>query len=365
MFFMIAFQERDHPSTCPLNCRICKEVFEKGLTFLVKRQSDDGSWREISSFRSGIAINYSFPITTTALVSLSLIAGGTTLEKGRFRNSLKKGLNYILKRCTKDGRIFDFRMAINTRPILETAVAVIFLSEICQLTTSPKIKSKIKRALKYLSRIQLRGVRGRRGGWDGGYAHNTTHIGKTYTILGAFLSARSAGIKIPSRVLPRAIECLRLNTAKDGSLPYETFGIALSKKRAKSFVLDKLPLDQTYPRVAAVLYILHKSGKGNLPEAIRMKRFLKKHQQEFFKQLGSKEFMKDEIHFRWALLFACFYQYFYGNEWKKWYVRIRKTLLKLRSKKGGWRAKTKDHLFHTALNLLILQLPLENLKTLN
>jgi hypothetical protein len=349
--------QQAHLKACPRGCTACQQAIKRALEFLISKQDRDGAWNERHRAKEGdMLVNFAWPVATTSLVCLSLIAHGD-LEDSRLKVSIKKGLKYILGQAKKSGAIFKKDRLTAPRALWQTALAVIFLSEMFSRTREIKIKQRIQKAIKFFGRRQLRG---KGGGWDGGYGHTRSHIGITYTILAGLLCARSAGIDVPDSLIQSGLRCLLFSLAEDGSLPYEVPEV--KDKRVRSFVNGFYP--QELVRTGAALYVIFKGGNHKNGKVTKMTEFMVKHRGKIFEQIGSKLYIQD-LHFCHALLFTLLFQRSYTKEWDKWYIKLRDILLETQDKKtGGWGIISGDTIFYTALNLLILQLPLDNLRTL-
>lgn len=78
-----------------------KEVIsslDKGLVWLSKAQHQDGGWGAGSHARQGVNDPHAVPAdpATTAMVAMSLLRTGTTLEKGEMKDALKKATEFLL-----------------------------------------------------------------------------------------------------------------------------------------------------------------------------------------------------------------------------------------------------------------------------
>src|SRR5688572_14709081 len=72
-----------------------RPTIDKGLAWLIKQQAKDGSWA---------ADGGTYTTATTAMAGMALLADGQTLEEGKYRDNLRRALDWFLKQKPKDKR---------------------------------------------------------------------------------------------------------------------------------------------------------------------------------------------------------------------------------------------------------------------
>src|SRR5262249_45165641 len=177
-------------------------AIEKGISYLKKRQGEDGSF---APKLAGPGVS--------ALVAASLLRAGVSPDDPL----IAKTLNYLEKNVQKDGGIYDKKMANYT-----TSVAVMAFAE---ANTKGKYDALIKDASKFLKRLQhsdtdpddakFGGV-----GYDSG---GRPDLSNTQLFVDALLAA---GVSKDDAALQRAVQFM----SRCQNLPGETNNLPFAKK---------------------------------------------------------------------------------------------------------------------------------------
>ncbi|MBM3965692.1 MAG: squalene--hopene cyclase [Planctomycetes bacterium] len=177
-----------------------------GLEWLKKNQSSDGSWSMVQPYSDGgTSENRS---AATALALLAFMGAGNTHKSGDYQSNVFRGLNYLLSVQDSDG--FFANKATTIQRTYAQAQSTIAVCELFGMTADPKLKEPAELAVRYSLSAQDDG---------GGWRYNPKETGDT-SVTGwyvmALISARMAGIEVPSDNLERIHQFLDTVQRKEG-----------------------------------------------------------------------------------------------------------------------------------------------------
>jgi hypothetical protein len=186
----------------------------KGLEWLRKNQNRDGSW-------SGPGGMYSVPMT--ALGGMAMLAEGSTLREGKYRDNIRRAADWLQARVQPNGLIGN--------PVSRTeggsymyghGFALLFLSCLVGEEDNAKRRKDLVRLLdkaaKYTHEAQTN-----RGGWGYVSAKDGSNFDEgsvTVTQLQGLRAARNAGIAVPTACIKDAVKYLKESTSTDGGVVY-------------------------------------------------------------------------------------------------------------------------------------------------
>ena len=98
-----------------------EKSIERGLQYLVKNQSRDGSWR--TNGASG-----GYPCAMTALAGLAILASGSTPLEGPYAINVQKATEYLLSCAGESGVIA--KMSEEQRSMYGHGFAMLFLGQV-------------------------------------------------------------------------------------------------------------------------------------------------------------------------------------------------------------------------------------------
>ncbi|MEW6026888.1 MAG: prenyltransferase/squalene oxidase repeat-containing protein [Planctomycetota bacterium] len=196
--------------SAPAKPKTVKEVVDSGFTYLVKKQSSDGSWQS------------SYSIAVTAIAGLSFLAHDENPFDSVYTDALLKAYGYMIK-SIKDGR---FPKQGHTW-IHGQGFGTLFLSEFYgKLLLAPKkpdgidaqaLKAEIEKAVREIERSQsLSG-----GWWYESNSPNQHEGSTTVCAVQAMRSAANYGIDINQAVIEKGFEYLKKCQNKDGGFDYQ------------------------------------------------------------------------------------------------------------------------------------------------
>src|SRR5215216_3752377 len=73
-----------------------RETIKKGLDYLQKAQAKDGRWE---------GSNGGYTISMTALAGMAFLCEGSTLREGKYRDNLRRAVKYLMDRTQTNGPI--------------------------------------------------------------------------------------------------------------------------------------------------------------------------------------------------------------------------------------------------------------------
>lgn len=192
---------------------------ERGLDWLARHQRKDGSW---SLNHRGQCKGKGCPSeghaeSDTAATGLALLpmlgAGHTQLSPGRYRDAIKRGLDWLLAIQKSDGELF-IGGGGNTR-MYSHAIATMALCEAYGASRDPDLKEPAQRAIDFIVKSQSPD--------DGGWRYNPLDHGDTSVFGWQMLALRSgqlAGIKVPVDVFASASRYLDKAATDPGKTTY-------------------------------------------------------------------------------------------------------------------------------------------------
>jgi hypothetical protein len=309
-----------------------EKTIEKGLLYLVKNQSRDGSWR--SNGNSG-----SYPCAMTALAGLALLASGSTPLEGPYAINVQKATEYILSCASESGVIA--KMSEEQRSMYGHGFSMLFLGQVYGMGVDEGTQRRIKRVL--IQAIQLTGKsQSSAGGWLYEPNSNGDEGSVTITQIQGLRSCKNAGIKVPKEIITKACEYIAKCANSDGGIAY-----SLNSR------------GESRPAItAAAVATLYNAGQYDNPIALKALEYLKKNF-----DLGSNR-MSDGHGF-YEMLYISQAMYLSGEEnWKLYFPNTLNKLIKLQDNEGSWKGDYVGDVYGTSIALLTLQLPYQYLPIL-
>ncbi len=166
-----------------------------GLLWLKRHQSPSGRW-DGDGFQaqckgntcSGVAKLGWVDPGLTGLATLAYLGAGNTHQHGRFKETVKKALRYLIKVQASDGLIGGRR----GHYMYNHAICALALAEAYGMTKSPLIKSAAQKAINWLVRAQNPGM-----GWRYHEKDGDNDISVTGWAVMALKSAKVAELQVP------------------------------------------------------------------------------------------------------------------------------------------------------------------------
>ncbi len=291
-----------------------------GLRYIASQQKDDGR------FATGGSKN----TYETSIALMAFMLQGHIPGQGKYGEAMEKGLSFLIsKGQEQDGFLGSGN---NNASMYEHGLAVLALSEAWGQSKNPKLRKVLREAVNITLRAQSK-----EGGWRYTPEPKDADISMTAMHVVALNSAREAGIAVPQASIDRAAEYVEgCQNEESGGFGYST------GKRGKGNVA----------RTAAGTLSLILSGKRDDHSVRRGITYLKDHDDTKFSSEGDK--IKS---FHYAHYYAIQAMYQSGEEeFKAWYPKILKTLLKMQEDDGSWKS-AHGGVYGTGMSILVVGVP--------
>ena len=192
-----------------------ERVITKGLDWLVRKQSRRGSW----------AANESrYPTAMTALAGTAMLMEGSTTTQGRYAESIRQAVDYLVSRSRANGLIGDPKT--DDRYTYGHGFAMLFLSQVLGEEEDERRREELVRVL-----VKAVEFSGRAQTADGGWGYVSAKDGNnfdegstTITQVQGLRGCRNAGIPVPREIIDKAIGYIHACTMSDGGVQYSSKG---------------------------------------------------------------------------------------------------------------------------------------------
>ena len=186
-----------------------QSAIKKGLEFLAKTQSDDGSF-------SGGKDGRAYPVAMTSLAGMAFLANGNTPSRGPYADRVAKIVEYLTSNVQPSGLI--------TGPTQEQGYSMyghgfsmMFLSSCYGMETNDRMRERMKKIID--GAIRLTGSASSNGGWC--YTPGTGDEGSvTVTQIQGLRAASNAGFTVPKGVIEGGVHYLEMCKSPDGGICY-------------------------------------------------------------------------------------------------------------------------------------------------
>ncbi len=313
-----------------------EKAIARGLAFLGRTQSRDGSWRTQTGYGN-------YPVAMTALAGLALLANGNTPVEGKYAVNVRRAVDYIVAQAQRNPNGLIAVMAEEQQPMYGHGFAMLFLGEVYGMERDTERQKKIEDVLK--KGIKLTGrSQSQYGGWlytpDSGGDEGSV----TITQIQALRSCRNAGIKVPKQVIEKAIKYIELSANPDGGIRYQARGGGGSRP----------------PITAAAVAVLYNAGQYEHPIADKCLKYIK----NLLK--GRSGVNAFGGHNYYATLYCAQAMWLSSEEnWKGYFPAVRDYLQNAQAGDGSWMGDGVGTTYGTSIALLTLQLPYNHLPILS
>jgi len=206
-----------------------RETIRKGLEWVAKQQAKDGHWEAFGGL---------YPTTMTALSGMAFLMEGSTLREGKYRDNLRRAVDFLMVRCQPNGLIGNPKFpGESDKYMYGHGFGMLFLASVYgeeeDIDRRRKLEAILTRAGKFTFEAQTRRETTREGktivfgGW--GYlsakeGNNFDEGSVTVTQVQALRAARNAGIDVPTEAIKRSVAYLDQCTNGQGGVIYSYGG---------------------------------------------------------------------------------------------------------------------------------------------
>lgn len=191
--------------------RQTEDAVGRGLGWLVKNQQSDGRWELHRGYDNAGRQNLRTDTGATSLALLCFLGAGYTHQEGKYKEVVKKGLNWLKKIQKADGNLHDWDELGRQTAFYAHGQGTIALCEAFALTQDPALLPAARKALQFIYTSQ-----NDNGGWQ--YQPGAVgDLSVTGWQVMAIQSARMAGIEVPEEVLLKVQLFLNSVSSQNGS----------------------------------------------------------------------------------------------------------------------------------------------------
>ncbi len=320
-----------------------RKAVDEGIEWLAGHQNPDGSW------------GGRYPVATTGLAGLSLLAGGHLPGRGKYGDRVLQAVRYFVRRAAeKQGSDYVYfrefpqpesRMHGHGFATLFLAEAYGMIDDFGAGVSPEELRRTIQKAVHVIEHSQSK-----QGGWyyepapPSGGRNDADEGSVTVTQIQALRAARNSGFRVDPKVIQKAIDYMRRSANADGGIRYS---------------LSNGGNNSTFALTAAGVSVMQFLGRYDMPE---LKRGLEYMMRELGQRRGNDAVAARGGHFAYENFYATIALWQAGGEyWSKGFPVIRKGMLKSpRRPDASWDDGYGEHL-GTAFTVLSLQVPMQYL----
>ena len=321
----------------------CETAVRKGLDYLAGHQASNGSWGT-GAYVANVAV--------TSLGALAMMAGGSQPGRGRYGQSVKLALDFVLRQGARgprggafniqhpDGFLFNSGQGGQQGPMYSHGFGTLLLGEVCGMLADQNDSDRVRQALAKAVGIILNS-QNEHGGWRYNPIRFDADISVTVCQIMALRSARNAGIYVPKATVDKCIEYVKRSQTADGSFVYQLTnrGFGFGGGQGGGFA-----------RTAAGLAALYSAG---IYEGDAVRRGL-----EYLRSSRPVHFGRQaDMHYFYGHYYAVQVMWTAGGQyWANWFPQIRDELINRQEGDGYW-GDMLCHQYGTAMACIILQVP--------
>jgi hypothetical protein len=278
------------------------EAIRRALEYLKSTQKPDGAW-ESGGFGRATSI-------TSLAVLAFLAAGHVPGEPGPYRESVERGIRYVLAHQRNNGLLVS-----NTShgPMYCHGISTLMLAEVIGMTPDPELAERCRDALvKAVKLIVLAQNLNKNPENSGGWRYQPTSRDSDLSVSGwqvmALRAAKSAGCAVPSESIDKAVDYVKRCASREGGFGYQPGG------------------GPNNPRTGTGILALEICGEHLTPQALAGAEYLIKHPPRW-----SSEYFFYEAYYCPQAMFQVGDKYFLA-----YYPKLASILLERQNKDGSW-----------------------------
>ncbi|MBX3399796.1 MAG: terpene cyclase/mutase family protein [Gemmataceae bacterium] len=309
-------------------------AIDRGLAFLARAQSNDGSFGDGSGANAAI----------TGLAALALMSGGHHPGRGQYGRTVSRAMDYLVNRGlanTPVGYLNSGETAFgHGGGMYQHGFAALFLAEVYGTLPDPLRLKRLREAFEKAIRLVI-DSQNKHGGWRYDPRPSEADVSVTVAQLMALRAARNAGLFVPKSTVDAAVAYIKACQLPDGGFCY---------------IRDQTQLGSAFARSAAAVVGLFSAG---IYDGDAIDRGLKYLVRFIPNGRGARDFFT-ERYFWYAHYYAALAMWTAGGtSWTEWFPAIRDELLN-RLRQGNannWQDPNHGPAYATAMACIILQLP--------
>jgi hypothetical protein len=191
-----------------------RETIKKGLDYLAKSQLKDGHWE---------GINGEYAIPCTALAGMAFLCEGSTTREGKYRDNIKRAVNFLMDRAQPNGLLANPSMRGEAgRYMYGHGFALLFLACVVGEEENAARRKKLIEVCEKACKFS-RDAQTDRGGWGYVSAKDGSNFDEgsvTITQIQGLRAARNAGVIVPNEAIKDAQKYLQASTNNQGGVTY-------------------------------------------------------------------------------------------------------------------------------------------------
>ncbi len=192
--------------------RSLPQEVSSALEFLAEQQKEDGRFESLPTEpKSLLAMHGRMTMVLTSVSGMAMLSEGSTIEKGTYRDEIRKAKDYIVK-LVGHGENFQLpaygkksHALLKTHIANETPFMLMFLNEINKTHPDETLQKVMQSTIDYISQAQHTS-----GGWDYTYRnerhHHTVTTIQNLTVLALL---KRSGFNVKQQVIDKALENIR------------------------------------------------------------------------------------------------------------------------------------------------------------
>ncbi len=196
--------------------RDVREMYEKGLTFLAKTQTEQGDWGRGSYDGPGV----------TGMAVMTFLASGEDPNFGIYAGNIRRGVQNIIDSQDKSTGILGGQSGHSS--MYNHGFAMLALAEAYGAVDDSSFKGGAGSIGKSLE-LAVRGAvtsqkKNRYGGWRYGPDATDADTSVSGAVMVGLLAARNAGIAVPDEAIDRGVAYFKSMTSPSGEVAYAGMG---------------------------------------------------------------------------------------------------------------------------------------------
>jgi hypothetical protein len=345
----------------PERARRAEAMVDRGLEFLARSQQPDGRWclgKFAGATRADVP-KLESDTAATGLALLSFLGAGHDHFGGRYRDTVRRGLEFLLAVQKPDGDLFlpADDLSNSCAWLYSHGIASMAVCEAVGMTGDPLVKPAAEKACRFIASSQHPQL----GGWR--YTpRSDADLSVSGWMLVAVRSGQLAGVKTDPATLPGVRRLVEAAAARDDATRYAYNPRKQDQRRSR--------LSAACMTAVGGLMRLHTGDRADDPRLVAAGTFLATIEPSYG---SSADKVRDSYLWYYASQVLV---HTAGPDWDRWYVKLVDTLAAHQEtagpKNGSWDplAPQPDRwgeyggrIYVTALHLLALEVPYRHLPT--